>query len=140
MFKGSLPNADTIMTLKGAKFLVFPSEWYETFGTTIVEAFACGVPVLCSNLGAMQEIVANGQTGLHFSPADPGDLGAKVSWAWSHPSEMEEMGRRARLEYEAKYTANRNYDLLMTAYEFALGATDNHLERLALKPGQISLT
>jgi len=140
VFKGYLPNADTIRTIKGAKFLVFPSEWYETFGTTIVEAFACGVPVLSSKLGAMQEIVADGQTGLHFNAGDPGNLAAKVSWAWSHGSEMQEMGRTARLEYETKYTPNRNYDLLMTAYDLALRGVDTGLERLALRSGQIRLT
>ncbi len=35
---------------------------------------------------------------------------AKCNWAWEHPHEMAEMGRNARREYEAKYTAERNYD------------------------------
>jgi glycosyltransferase involved in cell wall biosynthesis len=137
MFRGSLSNADTISAVKRAKFFVFPSEWYETFGTTIVEAFACGVPVLCCNLGAMQELVADGRTGLHFKTGDPEDLAAKVSWAWSHPVEMEEMGRTARLEYEAKYTQKRNYELLMSAYKFALSGTGESFERLAQGSGQI---
>jgi glycosyltransferase involved in cell wall biosynthesis len=139
-FQGSLANVDTIKTMKGAKFLIFPSEWYETFGTTIVEAFACGIPVLCSNLGAMQELVADGRTGLQFTPGDPADLAAKVNWAWSHPAEMDEMGRAARLEYEAKYTPKQNIDLLMTAYRFALHGADEPLERLALRSGPIGLT
>jgi glycosyltransferase involved in cell wall biosynthesis len=126
--------------MKGAKFLIFPSEWYETFGTTIVEAFACGVPVVCSKLGAMQELVEDGRTGLHFTPSDPADLAAKVNWAYGHPAEMDEMGRAARLEYEAKYAPKQNYDLLMTAYRFALSGADEPLERLALGSGQIGLT
>lgn len=133
-FEGSLPNAKTLRKMKGARFLIFPSEWYETFGTTIVEAFACGIPVVCSNLGAMQELVVYGRTGLHFTPGDPGDLAAKVDWAWNHPVEMDEMGRAARREYEAKYTPEQNYRMLMMAYDFALRGSDQPLAKLALDP------
>ena len=140
VFGGSLPNAETIRMMKGAKFLIFPSEWYETFGNAMIEAFACGIPVLCSNLGAMQELVADGRTGLHFEPGDPADLAAKVNWGWGHPVEMDEMGRAARFEYEAKYTPKQNYDLLMTAYRFALRRADGPLKRMALRSGPIGLT
>jgi glycosyltransferase involved in cell wall biosynthesis len=139
-FRGTLPNAETIRVIKNAKFLIFPSEWYETFGMTIVESFACGVPVLCSNLGAMQELVVDGGTGLHFTPGDPEDLRAKVEWAWSHPTEMMEMGHAARLEYEGKYTPDQNYRTLMLAYEFALRGAGGLLPRLATKPGHLSVT
>ena len=52
-FKGLLTHDQTMAAIKGARFLVFSSEWYETFGLTMIEAFACGVPVLCSRMGAM---------------------------------------------------------------------------------------
>jgi glycosyltransferase involved in cell wall biosynthesis len=120
-FLGQLPRDEVIAALKGARCLVFNSEWYETFGMAIIEAFACGVPVICSRLGAMQEIVADGRTGLHFAPGDAGDLAAKVEWAWAHPKEMAAMGRAARAEYEAKYTADRNYTMLTEIYGKVLG-------------------
>jgi glycosyltransferase involved in cell wall biosynthesis len=119
-FAGQLNYAETIAAMKRARFLVFPSECYETFGRTIAEAFACGVPVLASRLGAMEEIVEHNRTGLHFSPAAPHDLAKTVRWAWAHPNRMAEMGRTARAEYEAKYTAKRNYRLLMDIYERAI--------------------
>ena len=50
----------------------------------------------------MQEIVTNGQTGLHFNPGDPDDLASKIAWAWEHPDELREMGLNARREYELK--------------------------------------
>lgn len=140
ILRGCMPNGDTIRMMKGAKFLIFPSQWYETFGTTMIEAFACGVPVVCSNLGAMPELVADGQTGLHFTPGDSADLATKVNWAWEHPEDMKEMGRVARLEYEAKYTLKLNYNLLMTAYKFALRGADEPLEMLALRSGSVGLT
>jgi glycosyltransferase involved in cell wall biosynthesis len=106
--------------LRGSRFLIWPSEgYYETFGLVAIEAFACGIPVVASRIGVMAEIVNEGRTGLLFEPGDAYDLAAKVEWAWTHPKEMEEMGRAARREYEAKYTAERNYEALMRIYEIA---------------------
>lgn len=124
-FRGWLPRDRTLTALKRARFLVFPSEWYECFPMTILEAFACGVPVIASRLGAMAEIVADGRTGLHFTAGDAADLAAKVEWAWTHPHEMEAMGRAARAEFEAKYTAARNYEMLMHIYERAVAAAQH---------------
>lgn len=111
---------EVVALMKGARFLVFPSEWYETFGMTMVEAFACGIPVIASRLGAMTEIVEDGRTGLHFNPNDAEDLAAKVRWAWAHPDTMREMGREARQKYEQKYAAERNYQMLMEIYKTAM--------------------
>jgi glycosyltransferase involved in cell wall biosynthesis len=119
-FKGLYTREQTIATIRGARFLIFSSEWYETFGLTMVEAFACGIPVICSRMGAMQEIVDDGRTGLHFTPGDGNDLAEKVEWAWNHPERMREMGQEARREYESKYTAERNYPMLMDIYRQAM--------------------
>ncbi|MGZ6312180.1 MAG: glycosyltransferase [Candidatus Limnocylindrales bacterium] len=109
-----------VMTLmRQARLVIFPSEWYETFGRVAAEAFACGVPVIAARLGAMSEVVEDGLTGLHFVPGDPDDLAAKVTWALAHPAEMEEMGVQARLEYERTYTAEQNYHRLMDIYRLA---------------------
>ena len=83
---------------------------------TIVEAFACGLSVVASRLGAMAEIVEHNRTGLLFQHGNPEDLAAKVEWVWKHPQVMAEMGQEARREYETKYTAERNYEILMSIY------------------------
>ncbi len=105
--------------MAGAKFLVFPSVWYETFGLTIIEAYAVGIPVIASNLGVMSSLVEPQRTGLHFKPGDSEDLARQVRWALSHQDQMLAMGRNARQVYEAQYTPQRNYDLLMQAYGLA---------------------
>jgi len=117
---GQLSRGQVVEFMKSARFLIFPSEWYEGFPMTIAEAFACGTPVICSRLGAMEEIVADGRTGLHFSAGNAEEIAQKTEWAWAHPSRMAEMGRAARAEYETKYTAQRNYRLLMDIYERAI--------------------
>ena len=120
---GRRPHQEVIALMKGARCLVFPSEWYEGFPMTIAEAFACGVPIIVSRLGAMAEIVEDRRTGLLFEPGNAEDLAEKVAWAWAHPKEMAEMGKEARREYEAKYTAKRNYEMLMEIYEQAQAYT-----------------
>src|SRR5262249_30217645 len=115
-FRGRLPRHETEAVLKNGRFLVQPSQCYENFPMTVVEAFACGIPVVCSRLGALQEIVNDGQTGLQFNPGDAEDLAAKVNWAWQHRETTLAMGQRARREFEDKYTAEQNYRHLVELY------------------------
>lgn len=115
--RGWLPREQTLLAMKDAAFLLMPSVWYEGFPMTIVEAFACGTPVICSRLGGMQEIVKDQYTGLHFTPGDSADLAAKVQSACGQPGFVEEMGRAARAEYQDLYTAEKNYSQLMQVYK-----------------------
>jgi glycosyltransferase involved in cell wall biosynthesis len=121
-FLGVLPNGQTIRMIQGARFLVFPSEWYENFPVTIAEAFACQTPVICSGLGSMKEIVRDERTGLHFKAGDAASLAEKVGFAWENPGAMRVMGAEARREYLASYTAEQNYSQLMGIYEGAIRA------------------
>jgi glycosyltransferase involved in cell wall biosynthesis len=117
---GHLPPEGVIEEMRGARVAIFPSEWYETFGRVAAEAFACGVPVIASRIGAMAEVVVDRQTGRLFSPADPEDLAAKVAWAWEHPTDLQQLSRQARLEFERRFTAAHNLELLDRLYETAI--------------------
>jgi glycosyltransferase involved in cell wall biosynthesis len=119
-FLGRLNGQETMAKMKGARSLVFPSECYEGLPMTVIEAFACGTPVIASNMGAMQELIANGRTGLHFTPGDAEDLAGKAERAWTHPEDMAAMGKQARREFESKYTADSNYEILLGAYQRAI--------------------
>ena len=121
-FMGHISRQETLMAMNNARFLIFPSEWYENFPVTIAESFACRAPVICSRLGAMQEIVTDQHTGLHFSPGNAQELADKIEWAWNHPEQIREMGNCAREEFLQKYTADKNYPLLMNIYQQTLTA------------------
>jgi glycosyltransferase involved in cell wall biosynthesis len=99
-----------------ATALVIPSIWYENFPRTIVEAFATGLPVIASRIGALADIVTEGETGLLFEPGNANDLADKLSWALEHPVQMALMGQKARAVYEEKYTADANYKQLIEIY------------------------
>ena len=122
-FLGHVNQAATQAAIKEARFLILPSECYENFPLTIIEALSCGTPVICSRLGAMQEIVKDGDTGLHFTPGNAEDLAEKVAWAWDHPRQAKDMSRAARQDYEQKYTAESNYESLMSIYQHAIVAS-----------------
>lgn len=117
---GSLPGEDVRAEMGRATALVVPSIWYENFPRTIVEAFACGLPVIASRIGALGEIVTDGHTGLLFEPGDARDLADKLAWAQANPGRMAEMGRNARAQYEAEFSAEVNYRRLLAIYDEAL--------------------
>jgi glycosyltransferase involved in cell wall biosynthesis len=108
---------EEVYTLMGdALMLVFPSKWYETFGRVAIEAFAKGTPVVAARIGAIAELVEPGRIGLHFRPSDAEDLATQVDWLMSHPTQLTQMRQEARAEFEAKYTAERNYHQLVEIY------------------------
>lgn len=110
-------SSEVFEVMGKAAFLLMPSEWYETFGLVIIEAFACGLPVIASRLGSMAEIIQDGETGLLFRPGDAVDMACKVKWAAAHPEEMRKMGENARQVYMRKYTPEVNYRELLSIYE-----------------------
>ncbi len=117
---GRVPRERVVELMQDATVLIFPSVWYETFGMSIIEAFAVGLPVVASDLGAAAALVENGRTGRLFRAGDAGDLAAHIRWALEHRSEWAQMRLRARAEYESKYTAERNYGILAGIYARAM--------------------
>jgi glycosyltransferase involved in cell wall biosynthesis len=98
-----------------------PSLWFECFPRTLVEAFACGLPVIASRVGALEELIEHGRTGLLFEPGSARALASALEWARLHPGAMREMGINARAQYERRYSPQRNYEELMRIYEDAIG-------------------
>ena len=67
--------------------------------------------------GYIVEHAEDGKTGLLFEPGNADDLAAKAKTLIDRPSFAEELGRNARAEFEAKYTAKANYKQLMDIYK-----------------------
>jgi glycosyltransferase involved in cell wall biosynthesis len=122
---GFVPFSQVVEHLKRSLFLVMPSTWYETFGRTIIEAFATATPVIASRLGAMAELITDKTNGLLFNPGDAADLADKARYLASHPLELASLGKAARLEFETKYTSQIAYNRLLEIYDTAIKAKHN---------------
>jgi glycosyltransferase involved in cell wall biosynthesis len=131
---GHLPREESLKVMQGARVLIMPSNCYENFPMTIAEACACGTPVIASRLGAMQEIVEDGRTGWHFTAGDENDLAQKIEWAWAHPDDARRMGLNARAKFEANYTAESNYEMLIAIYESVIGNRETVSEPYRRRP------
>lgn len=122
-FLGRQPVNEVLDLLGAAEFLIFPSQCYENSPRVIMEAFAKGIPVLGSDLGSIRELVENRHTGILFAPGNKEDLANKAEWLFAHRDELQKMSVAARLTFEAKYTADRNYEQLMKVYDSAIAVS-----------------
>jgi glycosyltransferase involved in cell wall biosynthesis len=124
---GQQPREQILALMREARVLIVPSVCYETGPLAILEAFACGLPVIASDLGSMAERITHERTGLLFTPGDAADLARKVSWAFEHPEAVQSMRAAARREFEDKYTAETNYKMLIGIYEEAIRRAEGRL-------------
>ncbi len=115
-FIGILSRTNILKILQNSRFLVLPSIWYEGFPMVIVEAFACGIPVLSAELGSMLSIVENNKTGLFFEVGNVNQLADKIVWAVTHEENMEQMGQAARHQFLREYSVLPNSRQLMYIY------------------------
>lgn len=117
---------EELATLMGAlDVLVLPSRttasWKEQFGRVLIEAQACGVPVIGSSSGAIPDVV--GEAGLIFPEGDAATLAARLDFLASNPDEARLMGARGREMVEQKYTWARVAEAMSGIYsQLDLGA------------------
>jgi glycosyltransferase involved in cell wall biosynthesis len=114
---GRQAEEQVLALMKEAYILLVPSLCYESFPRVIVEAYATGLPVVGGNLGGISSLIKPAHTGLHFQPGSPENLATQVRWALAHPMQVARMRQEARAEFEAKYTAERNWQVLKRVYE-----------------------
>jgi len=115
-----LPEVLDLMRM--AEFLVFPSEWYETMGRTIMEAFAVGTPVVAARIGPPATMVVPGETGFHFTGGSVAELRERLEWSSRNLDQMRAMRAKARQKFEACYTGAANATMLLAIYGRAQGA------------------
>jgi glycosyltransferase involved in cell wall biosynthesis len=119
---GRQPHDQVLRLMKEARVLVSPSTWYEGLPMSIIEAFAVGLPVIGSRLGAIPDILSGGMAGRCVTPDDSADLARLLGELLEPAADLSTMRSAARCEFEAKYTAERNYAELVDIYKRALQA------------------
>ncbi|MCR4309324.1 MAG: glycosyltransferase family 4 protein [Deltaproteobacteria bacterium] len=118
-FLGGVHRDEVLSVVSGACLQIVPSECYEGFPMVILEAYACGTPVVASRIGSLAEIVLDGETGLHFEAGDPVGLAQRVNHLVERPELARRMGMKAREIFLEKYTAEKNLEMLMGIYSRA---------------------
>ena len=63
-FVGEVAHGDKIELLRNARAMLMPIDWEEPFGLVMIEAMACGTPVLASRRGSVPEVIDDGVTGI----------------------------------------------------------------------------
>jgi glycosyltransferase involved in cell wall biosynthesis len=119
-FLGQVTHDRVIELTKSAICLLVPSEWLEGFPHVLLESLGCGVPLVASRIGTLAEVIEHERNGLLFEPGSPAALAAAVQRLTGSPSFASECGRRARQDYLDKYTAQKNYEILLGIYETIL--------------------
>ena len=120
-FTGYLSGADLAEVIRGALAMVIPSEWYENAPMSVLEAFACGTPVIGARIGGIPEMIEDGVHGYLFDSGNATDLQEKLELMLDMAEErVRAMGRAVRLKVEAQYCSARHYDMLMDVYQHAI--------------------
>jgi glycosyltransferase involved in cell wall biosynthesis len=134
---GVRPHDEVLAMMRDAAMLLFPSEWYETFGRVAIEAYAVGTPENASDLGAVAEIVEPEITGLHHKAGDPHDLARKVHDLLRDPQRLARLRQTARAAFEARYSAERNIELMTGLYRRAIAHHQGVMAHpaIAVQPG-----
>ena len=97
-YLGEIDDADKSELLRGARALLFPVDWAEPFGLAMLEAMACGTPVIAYRRGAVPEVIDDGVTGFIVDDLD-GAIAAV--------GKLDELPRRAiRERFEARFSAS----------------------------------
>jgi glycosyltransferase involved in cell wall biosynthesis len=122
---GNLPRDEVNNFISRSKFLVFPSEWYESFPMTILEAFREGTLVLASNIGSIKSIIKDKFNGILFEPGNTSDLIDKVNWILNNQKECDQIALNANNEFNKKYSSEVNYKQLIDVYEKVIKENEN---------------
>lgn len=110
--KGFISNIEIRKMIADSKALILPTQWYEGFPISIIEAFSVGTPVICSDLGNAGDIVAEGITGSKFKH----DSIKSLINAIKRLDNYYNINKSVYDEYKSKYTEDINYKKIMDIY------------------------
>lgn len=115
-FLGHLDRQSLYAEIKKSSAVVVPSRWYENQPMAVLDAFACGVPVIATRLGGLPELVSDGVDGLIVAPEDPQALAQAMVRLSSDPATALAMGRQGRRKAIERFSADRHLASLDALY------------------------
>ena len=99
-----------------SRIFIYPSR-EEPFGLSILEAMACGVPVVTTNVYGPSEIITEDQDGLTVNPDDVNALVEAVSTLLNNEKRRVQIGRRGRETVEKRFDIRQHLDGLLSIYQ-----------------------
>ncbi|MFL5767788.1 MAG: glycosyltransferase family 4 protein [Actinomycetota bacterium] len=120
-FRGQVAASEVPAILARGRALLVPSRWYEAAPRSIIEAYAAGVPVIASDIGALPEAVADGETGLLAPPDDPSSWAARMTELVDDGTSLR-LGEAAFARWEQRFSPERGVRDLEEAYSEAIAA------------------
>lgn len=124
-FIGFVQKSKLQNLLNKAKAVVVASQWYETFGMIIIEAFASHVPVIVGNIGNAATLVDDEVNGIKFQYNSVSSLIQTVKRF--EQLDIKKLGENAYIKYESHFNQDRNYEMLNKIYLQVLGQPDGGL-------------
>ena len=121
-FLGQLSGRELDRAIAASRFTVLPSLAYETFGKSILEAFACGRAVVATDLGSRRELIRPGENGLLFEPGNEQQMAETISYLAAHPELAEAMGAAGRRLVAERHSPDQHYRKMIQLYESVVGA------------------
>ncbi len=121
-YEGWLAESELISLLQNARFMVLPSVWKELQPIIVLQALACGTPIVMSDAcAAVDEIVSSG-AGVAFRSGDVDSLANTSQELFFDVPRLLQMRLAARELFVSRFTANANYAKLMEIYAAAIDA------------------
>jgi glycosyltransferase involved in cell wall biosynthesis len=119
-FLGHVDRAVLPALFARSTMAVVPSTWPEGGGLVVLEAMACGLPVIATNLGGPAEIITNGVDGILVSATDSGELATAISKLLSRAQLRRRLGTAGRKRVLSKYSEQVQADRVVGVYETVL--------------------
>ncbi len=119
---GGFQNKETLHHhLSESQALLVPSIWFEGMPMTVLEAFACGTPVIASRIGILEEMISDGKNGLLFEPNNEKSIIAAIqSWQTLSTEEKKVISENCKKDFSANYSSQKNVSLLEQIYQEAI--------------------
>jgi len=119
LFVGPLYGEDKLAAYVDSEVYVLPSR-YETFPMTILEAYACGKPIVASRVGGLKDLVIDRETGLLFEPGNVAQLAKSIFNLLNSNDVAKEMGLKGKNFVRENFTIEKVMKRLEKVYEEAV--------------------
>lgn len=116
--RGFVPNKEAKKLIANSKALILPTQWYEGFPMTIVEAYSVGTPVIGSDIGNVGDLIEEGAGGLKFNCRDSKSLINAVNLLSQNLLDGHEISDF----YSKHYSSEANYNMIIKIYQTIRGS------------------